>query len=141
MAFALPPAKAADTDAVLLMLDMIRDFGDFEDRLVRERRQALFAQHIVMPGRRGGGLLLATAALPYRRKETAFRFIDEALRDLDSLYWLTEDNLASARRKRLLGRVGAPVPFRRNGRRHRRGALVAWRWTPGPRHQDAGSRR
>ncbi len=108
LAFALPPATAPDTDAVLLMLDMIRDFGDFEDVLVRERRQALFAQHIVMPGRRGGGLLLATAALPYRRKETAFRFIDEALADLESLAWLSEDNLASARRKRLLGEWARP---------------------------------
>ena len=108
LAFVLPPATAPDTDAVLLMLDMIRDFGDFEDLLVRERRQALFAQHIVMPGRRGGGLLLATAALPYRRKETAFRYIDEALADLESLAWLSEDNLASARRKRLLSEWARP---------------------------------
>lgn len=108
VAFALPPATAPDTDAVLLMLDMIRDFGDFEDLLVRQRRQALFAQHIVMPGRRGGGVLLATAALPYRRKDTAFRFIDEALENLASLSWLNEENLAAAKRNRLLDEWARP---------------------------------
>lgn len=108
LAFALPPATSPDTDAVLLMLDMLRDFGDFEDLLVRERRQALFAQHIVMPGRRGGGVLLATAALPYRRKETAFRYIDEAIDDLAALSWLSEENLAAAKRKLLLGEWARP---------------------------------
>lgn len=108
LAFALPSADSADYDAVLLMLSMLRHFGDFEDRLVRERRQALFAQEIVMLGRRGGGFLLATAALPYRRKATALRYIDEAVEELSSLDWLTDANLAAARRRMLLGEWARP---------------------------------
>ena len=108
LAFALPPADAADYDAVLLMLGMLRQFGDFEDRLVRERRQAVFAQQIVMLGRRGGGFLLATASLPYRRKATAYRHIEGAVEELSSLDWLTDANLAAARRRMLLGEWARP---------------------------------
>ena len=107
-AFPLPPANAPEYDAVLLMLGMVRDFGDFEDRVVRERRRALLAQHIVMRGRRGGGFLLATAALPYRRKDTAFRYIDEAIRELSSLDWLNDANLAAAKRRMLVGEWARP---------------------------------
>jgi predicted Zn-dependent peptidase len=49
--------------------------------------------------RRGGVIAFYSASLPYRREATAFRNINETLAKLGEFEWLTEDSLASAKRK------------------------------------------
>ena len=46
-----------------------------------------------------------SAALPYRREKTAFRFIDETLAKLGRMDWLTDESLMAATRTLLRGEL------------------------------------
>ena len=46
-----------------------------------------------------------SAALPYRREKTAFRFIDETLAKLSRMDWLTDESLMAAKRTLLRSKL------------------------------------
>jgi len=59
--------------------------------------------------RRGGGIVFYSASLPYRRKATAMRVLDEAIAELDRMDWLTDRSLAAGKRRLLEDDASAAV--------------------------------
>lgn len=115
----LPPAEVAifvwplpapgdrEAAAIEMMETMLtRSAVDpFEEILVRERRKAVYSESFDYPFRRGRALVLDGAFLPHYRRKTALRRMDEAVAQLGRFDWLTEEKLASAKRKLLLGEM------------------------------------
>jgi predicted Zn-dependent peptidase len=67
--------------------------------VVTKRKKAIEAGIETISLRRGGGIVFYSASLPYRRKATAMRVLDAALTQLDRLEWLTDESLASGKRR------------------------------------------
>jgi predicted Zn-dependent peptidase len=59
--------------------------------------------------RRGGGIVFYSASLPYRRKATAMRVLDEAIAELDRMEWLSDQTLAAGKRRLIEDDAGAYV--------------------------------
>lgn len=98
--FPLPPADSPDTPAIRVMLRLLA-FGatdPFRDELVIRRKKALEAGIETLAARRGGAIAFWSASLPYRRKATAWRLLDESLDALSRLDWLDDASLAAAKR-------------------------------------------
>ena len=99
----LPPAGAADAVAVELLLEVLAggSVDPLREIVVSRRKKALEAGIETISLRRGGGVVFYSASLPYRRKSTAMRVLDEAIAELDRMGWLTEQTLASGKRRLL----------------------------------------
>jgi predicted Zn-dependent peptidase len=112
LAFPLPPADTPDRAALALLRQLLGggEVDPLDEILVRRRNKAVMAQTVWLQMREGGALVLAAAYLPYRRKATAFRLLEQSLDELSELEWLTEESLASARRT-LLRRIHERVYF------------------------------
>jgi zinc protease len=107
----LPVADAPDAAAIEVLVAMLtgRAVDPVREIVVSKRRMAIEAGIQSLALRRGGGLVFYSASLPYRRKKTAERVLDDALGELDGMAWLTEASLAAAKRKLLLERSRADV--------------------------------
>ncbi|MBP7146883.1 MAG: insulinase family protein [Acidobacteria bacterium] len=101
LGYALPPADSPERPALELMTQLLAggQVDPFEEELVRRRNKAVEAATTFIDLRRGGALVFYSAALPYRREASAFRFMDETREVLARLEWLTEESLAAAKRK------------------------------------------
>ncbi|MCP4661519.1 MAG: insulinase family protein [bacterium] len=100
LVFPLPPAGAEDHWAIEVLTRMLggAEVDPFEEVLIGDRRRAVHAETVWLRGRRGGAVLFVAAYLPYRRRATGFRLVEETLGELSRLDWLTEESLASAKR-------------------------------------------
>jgi zinc protease len=98
--FPLPDGDAPDRAALDVLLEMLSGGAVdlFREELVTRRHKALEAGSESLRMRRGGALFFYSASLPYRRKSTAFRAMEQTIRTLDRLEWLTPERLASAKR-------------------------------------------
>jgi zinc protease len=100
LAFPLPPTGTVDHWA-LTVLEQLLGGGEvdpLDEILVRRREKAVFAGTYWLRMRRGGAVILAAAHLPYRKKATAFRLLEQTVGELARLEWLTEETLESAKR-------------------------------------------
>jgi predicted Zn-dependent peptidase len=99
----LPPASAADAPAVELLLEVLAggSVDPLHEIVVSRRKKAIEAGIETIALRRGGGIVFYSASLPYRRKATAERVLDEAIAELDGMAWLTDQTLASGKRRLL----------------------------------------
>jgi len=97
----LPPANAPDGAAVELLLEVLAggSVDPVHELIVSKRKKALEAGIETITLRRGGGIIFYSASLPYRRKSTAMRVLDGAIAELDRMEWLSDDTLASAKRR------------------------------------------
>jgi zinc protease len=99
----LPPADSPDAMAVELLLEVLSggSVDPLHEIVVSRRKKAVEAGIETIALRRGGGVVFYSASLPYRRKSTAMRVLDEATAELDGMGWLTEQTLASGKRRLL----------------------------------------
>jgi zinc protease len=99
----LPPAAAADAAAVEVLLEVLAggSVDPLHEIIVAHRNKAIEAGIEAIALRRGGGIVFYSASLPYRRKATAMRVLDEAIEVLDRMEWLTDQTLASGKRRLL----------------------------------------
>jgi len=92
---AAPPADAADATAVEVMLEVLAGGSvDPLHEIVVSRAQEGDrggGRDTLLPP--GGGVVFYSASLPYRRKTTAMRVLDDALHELDRMDWLTDQTL------------------------------------------------
>jgi len=97
----LPPAAAPDAAAVELLLEALSggSVDPVRELIVSKRKKAIEAGIQTIALRRGGGIVFYSASLPYRRKRTAMRILDDAIRELDRMAWLTDAGLGSAKRR------------------------------------------
>jgi len=97
----LPPADAADATAVEVLVEVLAggSVDPLHEIVVSRRKKAIEAGIETIALRRGGGIVFYSASLPYRRKSTAMRVLDEAIAELDRMEWLTDQTLASAKRR------------------------------------------
>jgi predicted Zn-dependent peptidase len=104
LGFPVPPADSPDNWALIVLRHLISggEVQFFADELVRRRRKAIYAETMNFEGRRGGMLVFLAGYLPYRRKATAFRLMEEALGEQARFEWLTEETLQSAKRALVL---------------------------------------
>ena len=104
LGFPLPPADSEDTWALLILRHLLAggEVMPFAEELVRRRRKAVYAEAMHFEGRRGGMVVFLAGYLPYRRKATAFRLMEEALQKQARFEWLTEETLRSAKRSLVL---------------------------------------
>ena len=77
------------------------EIDPFREKLVHERKKAIEAGTIALRLRRGGAIAFYSANLPYRKKKTAFRLMQEVRDELADFEWLTEQRLAAAKRNAL----------------------------------------
>lgn len=98
--FILPPAGSQDEWAIAVVKQLLGGgaVDPFREELVTRRRKAVEAGTEFLSFRRGGAIVFYSASLPYRRKSTAFRLMEETRARLSDLGWLTEASLASAKR-------------------------------------------
>ncbi|HEX4826426.1 MAG TPA: pitrilysin family protein [Candidatus Polarisedimenticolaceae bacterium] len=103
----LPAADAPDAPAVEVLVAMLTGLAvdPVRDEIVSQRKKALEAGIQSLALRRGGGLVFFSASLPYRRKKTAERLLDDAVAKLGKLAWLDEGTLRAAKAKLLLARA------------------------------------
>jgi len=103
----LPSADAPDAPAVEVLVAMLTGLAvdPVRDEIVVKRKKAIEAGIQSLSLRRGGGLVFFSASLPYRRKKTAERLLDEAVGNLGRLAWLDDATLEAAKRKLLLARA------------------------------------
>jgi zinc protease len=99
----LPAADSEDATAVEVLLEVLAggSVDPLREIVVSRRKKAVEAGIETIMLRRGGGLVFYSASLPYRRKKTAMRVLDEAIAELDRLEWLTDETLASGKRRML----------------------------------------
>jgi predicted Zn-dependent peptidase len=100
LAFPLPPADAGEHWTLQVMAQLL-SWGEvvpYREEMVTRRRKAIEAGTQFLFFRRGGAAILYSATLPYRRKKTAFRLMNEARQELSGLDWLNEESLAGAKR-------------------------------------------
>lgn len=107
----LPEADAPDAAATEVLVAMLTgtSVDPLREIIVSQRHKAIEAGIQSLSLRRGGGIVFYSASLPYRRKKTAERVLDEALAELDGLAWLTDDSLAAAKRRLLVDRSRGDV--------------------------------
>lgn len=100
LGFPLPPADSPDGPALEVLAELLSggSVDRFREDLVTRRRKAVEAGTEFLDYRRGGGVLFYAASLPYRRRATAFRRMQETLTDMSRLEWLTDETVASAKR-------------------------------------------
>jgi zinc protease len=100
LGFPLPPADAAEADALEVLLEMLAggEVDPVREELVVRRKRGLEAGTEGMVFRRGGALVLYVANLPYRRQGTAFRHLEDARRALAQGRWLGHEALRAAQR-------------------------------------------
>ncbi len=100
LAFPLPVPGSADHWALEILAQLLGGsrVNPFEEDLVKTRRKAVYATSEWLNFRRGGVVVFAAAQLPYRRRATAFRFLDETLHTLGEFDWLSEEKVESAKR-------------------------------------------
>jgi zinc protease len=103
LGFPLPPADSTDHWALLVLEQLLsgQAVDPFEQELVQRRHKAVQAGTVFLSFRRGGAVAFYSASLPYRRKKTAFRLMEETRAHLSRLEWLTEASLAAAKRRLL----------------------------------------
>ena len=99
----LPPADGKDAIAVEVLLEVLAggSVDPLREIVVSRRKKAIEAGIETISLRRGGGIVFYSASLPYRRKSTAMRVLDEAIAELDRMDWLTDQTLASGKRRLL----------------------------------------
>jgi zinc protease len=99
----LPPAGGKDAAAVEVLLEVLAggSVDPLREIVVARRKKAVEAGIESISLRRGGGIVFYSASLPYRRKATAMRVLDEAIGELDRMDWLTDQTLASGKRRLL----------------------------------------
>ncbi len=104
LGFPLPPADHADATTLEVIAALLSwgHVNPVEENLVRKRKLAVYAGTDVMTMRRGGALMFFSASLPYRRKTSAFRYLDEARKDLARFEWVDEKKLAAVKRRLML---------------------------------------
>lgn len=97
--FPVPEASHPDSPALVVLSELLSSgtIDLFEEKMVRQRKKAVFAETWVMNGRRGGAISFLAAALPYRRQTTAFRLMNETIASLGAFDWLTPERLAAAK--------------------------------------------
>ncbi len=107
----LPPAGAKDAAAVEVLLELLANgsVDPLREIVVSKRKKALEAGIETIALRRGGGIVFYSASLPYRRKKTAVRVLDQALAELDRMAWLTDQSLAAGKRRLLRDEARARV--------------------------------
>jgi zinc protease len=107
----LPPAGAKDGTAVEVLLEVLAggSIDPLHEIVVARRKKAIEAGIETIALRRGGGIVFYSASLPYRRKSTAVRVLDEAIAELDRMEWLTDQTLASGKRRLAEDDAGAFV--------------------------------
>jgi predicted Zn-dependent peptidase len=95
------PAAAPAATAVEVMLSVLAggSVDPVRELVVTKRKKAIEAGIQTISLRRGGGIVFYSASLPYRRKGTAMRVLDEAIAQLDRMEWLTDESLASGKRR------------------------------------------
>lgn len=100
MGFPLPPADSEDHWALLVLAQLLEGsaIDPFAEELVQRRHKAVQAGSVFLSFRRGGAAAFYAASLPYRRKKTAFRLMEETRTHLSRLEWLTDESLAAAKR-------------------------------------------
>ena len=99
--FPLPAPSHPDAAALELLTEILgwSALDPFEDELVRKRRKALAAGTESYFVRRGGLIAFYSANLPYRRKSTAFRHLEQTRQTLGRFAWLDDERLAAAKSK------------------------------------------
>jgi len=133
----LPPADAPDAAAVEVLRELLTggSLDPFRELVVTERGKALEAGIEWLGLKRGGGVVFYAASLPYRRRATAFRTIDDGLASLDGLAWLTDETLDAAKRRLRTEDLGARYYAERmadrigEARWHRGDAASALTWS------------
>ena len=107
----LPPADAKDATALEILREVLAggSVDPLHEIVVSRRKKAVEAGIESISLRRGGGLVFYSASLPYRRKKTAMRVLDQAIAELDRLEWLTDETLASGKRRLLKDDADAMV--------------------------------
>jgi zinc protease len=107
LGFPLPPTDHADAPTLKVLFSLLAwgHVDPLEEDLVRRRRKALFAGTRGMTMRRGGAIVLYSASLPYRRKASAYRFLDEARQKLGAFEWIDEAKLRAAKRRLILSEL------------------------------------
>jgi predicted Zn-dependent peptidase len=100
LAYILPPAAEQDR-AVMAVLEQMLGGGEldlFAEILVTQRHKSIYARSEWLQLRQGGAAAFSAAYLPYRRRATAFRLMEETIAELGKLAWLDQESLASAKR-------------------------------------------
>jgi zinc protease len=107
----LPPADASDAAAVEVLVEVLAggSVDPLHEIIVTHRKKAIKAGIETIALRRGGGIVFYSASLPYRRKATAMRVLDGAIAELDRMGWLTDQTLASGKRRLIEDDAGAFV--------------------------------
>jgi zinc protease len=97
----LPPAGAPDGVAVEVLAEVLAggSVDPLHEIVVTRRKKAIEAGIETLLLRRGGGIVFYSASLPYRRKATAMRVLDEAIAELDRMDWLDDQSLAAGKRR------------------------------------------
>ncbi len=126
LAFPLPPPDSPENWAIEILEQLLSggQVDPFREELVRHRGKAIEAGAEVFRFRRGGAIAFYSASLPYRRKDTAFRFMEETVAKLSKLGWLTEESLANA--KRSIKREELPQAYYSDGRADSIGRAGWW---------------
>lgn len=114
LGFPLPPPGLEDHWAIEVMMQLLSggEVDPVREEVVTHRRKAIEAGVETFSFRRGGGIIVYSASLPYRRRKTAFRLLEQTRAKLSRLEWLTEESLASAKRslkRRELGAIYYPA--------------------------------
>jgi zinc protease len=107
----LPPAGAGDAAAVEVLVEVLAggSVDPLHEIVVTHRKKAIEAGIETLALRRGGGIVFYSASLPYRRKATAMRVLDEAIAELDRMEWLTDRTLAAGKKRLIEDDAGAFV--------------------------------
>ena len=96
--YLLPTSESEDTYAVAIMISLLNGIDGYENKIVRKKRVALYAETAEMSFKAGRIFGFASVALPYRKQKAAFRFIDETIAELAEFEWLTEETLESKKK-------------------------------------------
>lgn len=107
----LPPAAAPDADAVAVLLEILAggSVDPVREIVVAKRKKAIESGIETIELRRGGGIVFYSASLPYRRKSTAMRVLEDAIAELNRMDWLSGATLESAKRRLLAEDAGTLV--------------------------------
>ncbi len=99
LGFPLPPPGQEDHWPLLVMRRILGgQAAPFREELVRRRHRAIEAGIFAEEVRRGGILAFYAVNLPYRRRATAFRDMEQARQVLARMEWLTPEAFEGARR-------------------------------------------
>ena len=99
--YLLPPATSDDHLATNMMVSLLSGLDGFADEIVHNRGRALYAQSFDLLTKAGRMMAFGSVSLPYRRKEAAYRYLEETLEDLGDFGWLNEESLNAEKRRYL----------------------------------------